>query len=192
MCTPGPARIVYTKKGIPDVASMSGRWHLMNDTRYYIGIGDGASLVYGLSLLYPEAAAGIVCIGGHVCDHLLQKAVPAPMPAWLYEAPGEMLQYLAGKCNQAELICEDQQSCTYANKINPLMQVTYWKQQPAMDSCWMQTLYNNLFKKIRRINTGKHGDIDSQMPMGTYGHLAGGLYAKDFTGVYTWRYDGQI
>lgn len=163
MCTSGSARITYTPKGIPDFLSMSQRWHLMNDTRYYIGIGDGASVVYGLSLLYPEAVAGMVCIGGQVCGDLLHKAVTAPMPAWLYQAPEELLHFLVTKDNEAEFICEDQEKCIYENKLNHLMRVTSWRQKPVLDSCWMEKVYVDFFKTIRRINTGMHGDIDARM-----------------------------
>lgn len=163
MCTPGSARITLTEKGIPDFASMPNRWHLMNDTRYYIGIGDGASMVYGLCLLHPEAAAGIACIGGEVCTDLFQKAVPAPMPARLYGAPEDMFDFLAVKGNQAEPVRACNESCVYVNKINPLMSVTCWMQPPVLNRCWMEELYESFFSKIRRINTGMHGDIDSRM-----------------------------
>lgn len=112
MCEPDDYVFETDSNGIPLLKCMLNRWHLMNDTRYYIGIGKGAEAACELALAAPTDVAAVACIGADESKLPLEKLKEIGMP----------YQLLAGT------------------------------DFPFAD------FYQDFFKKIRRLNTGKFGD----------------------------------
>lgn len=161
ICNPDSLVLKFNEQGIPDFASMVGQWHLMNDTYYYIGIDEGASIVYELALKRPTEAAGIVCMGGNISEKSFTQVIQAPMPGWLLDAPGEMEEYLITQANQAEFVYETDGIKCYQNPINPLQSVHVSSgNSRKIDSAGFTDIYSNFLKKIRRTNTGANGNIE--------------------------------
>lgn len=79
--------------GIPTHEAMMSVWHPMNDTRYLIGLGSGASMACTLAACTARNIAGILSVGGHLCEAARRKALWAPMAAYLVDCSREALNY---------------------------------------------------------------------------------------------------
>lgn len=64
MCEPDDYVFETDANGIPLLSCMLNRWHLMNDTRYYVGIGEGAQAACRMALEAPREVAAVCCICG--------------------------------------------------------------------------------------------------------------------------------
>ena len=69
-----------SREGIPTLASMLRFWHAMNDVRYVIGLGTGASYALRLAAEQPAWWAGLCAFGGSLPP---ETRSIAPMPTWL-------------------------------------------------------------------------------------------------------------
>lgn len=61
MCEPEGYFFACDDNGIPLLECMLNRWHLMNDTRYYVGIGEGAKAACTMALEAPKEVAAVLC-----------------------------------------------------------------------------------------------------------------------------------
>ena len=150
--------------GIPTYEYMMSTWHPMNDTKYLIGIGSGADMACSLAASYPENVAAVLCVNGDLKDEVLKKAVFAPMPISLVNCSEKTRDYFI-KANEAELVDENEYRRIYKNKINPLQCIVEDKVNKNLTSELIEDVWNKIFKKVRRTNTGLHGDIQARMDM---------------------------
>ena len=63
MCEPDDYVFETNEIGIPLLKCMLNRWHLMNDTRYYIGIGKACKAACTMARMAPIEVTAVCCIG---------------------------------------------------------------------------------------------------------------------------------
>lgn len=162
MIRPDDKPFEFGPNGIPTYESMMSTWHPMNDTKYLIGIGSGANLACTLAANYPENIAAVLCINPTISDMPTGKAIFAPMPVHLVNCPDKIRDYFIN-ANEAELA--EQKDCIsiYENKINPLQRVIDDRLNKELTPALLESVWNGLFKKVRRTNTGAHGDCEPRM-----------------------------
>lgn len=154
----------FRPDGIPTFESMMSTWHPMNDTKYIIGIGSGADLAVTLAATYPENIAAILCVNPTQSDIAYDKASYAPMPVHLVNCSDKIREYFI-KANEAEQAEESETHTLYVNKVNPLQCVIDDKANKELTAELLDRVWNELFKRLRRTNTGAHGDIQPRMDM---------------------------
>ncbi len=126
-------------------------WHPMADVRYAAGYGSGASMVCTLAALRPELLAGIYADGAALSHATVQKAVHAPMPAYLSNCTPETTAYFM-QANAAE---PTESAGQFQNPINPSQCVILSKTQ----SVPLITVYDTLFSRVRRPASSPLGDV---------------------------------
>jgi len=134
----------------------------MNDTKYLIGIGSGADLACTLAAYYPENIAAVLCINPTITELPTDKATYAPMPARLVNCPDKIRDYFI-KANEAESVEQGNNIGIYENKLNPLQRVIDDRAGKELTPELLESAWNELFKKVRRTNTGAHGDCEPRM-----------------------------
>lgn len=157
MDKPDNAPVPVNEMGIPTVGAMLSTWHLMHDTRYFIGIGAGASMVHALAAKHPESIAGLLTIGGSLAKEAENLSVCAPVPAYLVRPDTKTAAYYI-RCNKAECVLSDHAEDVYINKENPCQCVVQDKTETQFTQTLLFHVWDTLFSKIRRTNTGSHGD----------------------------------
>lgn len=168
--------MTFNHLGIPTLESMLSAWHLMFDTRYLCGIGEGASMAYTFAACKPDAVAGLFGIGGSLSEMALKQAVKVPMHAVLVGAESKVQEYFV-EANEAKEIEEARayigeegnaavdnatQWISYANSANPLQSVTVSEQSLEVTEELLQYMWQQHFAKVRRMNTGAHGDVTAR------------------------------
>lgn len=108
--------------GIPTHEAMMSVWHPMNDTRYLIGLGSGASMACTLAACTARNIAGILSVGGHLCEAARRKALWAPMAAYLVDCSREALNYFR-IVNEASPAGEEGEAAVYCDKRNPARRI---------------------------------------------------------------------
>ncbi len=149
--------------GIPTLASMLSTWHPMNDTKYLLGIGGGADMALTLAAARPDNIAAVLAAGGSLCPQAFAQAVLAPMPLWLSGADEDTAAYFC-RANGAALTAGTPEKTVYENAVNPLQRVCVLQGAPAMDSQLLRDAWENLYRPVRRSNTGAHGDAEPRIP----------------------------
>lgn len=162
MTKPDDKPYEFRPDGIPTFESMMSTWHPMNDTKYLIGIGSGADLACTLAACYPENIAAVLCINPVTNDIALEKACYAPMPIRLVNCSEKIRDYFI-KANEAELLEHKDGIAIYANKANPLQCIIYDKASKELTAKLLDTVWNEMFRNVRRTNTGAHGDCEPRM-----------------------------
>lgn len=159
--------MTFNHLGIPTLESMLSAWHLMFDTRYLCGIGEGASMAYTFAVCKPDAVAGLFGIGGSLSEAAIKQSVKAPMHAVLLGADKGVSEYFV-EANGAEAVdgeevsgCELQWNY-YRNPINKLQSITVSEQSTPVTEELLQYMWQQHFAKVRRMNTGAHGDVTAR------------------------------
>lgn len=159
--------MTFNHLGIPTLESMLSAWHLMFDTRYLCGIGEGASMAYTFAACKPDAVAGLFGIGGSLSEAAIKQSVKAPMHAVLLGADKGVSEYFV-EANGAEAVdgeevsgCELQWNY-YRNPINKLQSITVSEQSTPVTEELLQYMWQQHFAKVRRMNTGAHGDVTAR------------------------------
>jgi poly(3-hydroxybutyrate) depolymerase len=151
-------------QGIPSYEMMMSMWHPMNDTKYVIGFGAGASMAYTLAACKPDNLAAIWGIGGTLSDKALDTALWEVMPVYLSDADLRVADYF----KKANAVSEEADSDGYyKNKTNPFQCVKV--ADVKMDITQIATVWKELFSRVRRPNTGAHGDIEPRMVLSEVG-----------------------
>lgn len=110
--------------GIPTLKSMLSTWHPMNDVKYLVGVGTGASMAFTLAARYPDNIAAVLTIGGKLDAAMLGKAVYSPIPISIVNGGARALDYFI-KANDAVNCDENANRSVYRNKKNPLQCVVF-------------------------------------------------------------------
>ena len=150
--------------GIPTYEMMMTNWHIMNDVKYFVGIGSGASMAYSLAACAPDHIAAIWGIGGELAKEALYKSLTSAVPAFLEDAGPEAVQYFK-EINEVETLPE--QDGYYRNHTNPLQCV---KINPGTgDLTGIEVIWKELFSKVRKTNTGAHGECETRLNLNEVG-----------------------
>jgi poly(3-hydroxybutyrate) depolymerase len=163
MTKPDDAPLQVNEVGIPSLEAMLGTWHLMNDTRYVLGIRGGADMALTLAACRPETIAAVLAVSGRLRPQAFARAVYAPMPLWLLDSDADTAAYFC-RANQAALVSDTPDKITYENAQNPLQRVCVLKAAPPVTSELLADAWTNLFRQVRRTNTGAYGDAEPRMP----------------------------
>lgn len=145
--------------GIPTFEAMMSTWHPMNDTKYLVGTGTGASMAYTLAACCPDNIAAVLAVGGELDTAALEKAVYSPMPISIVRGRQVDLNYFI-KTNYAEKTDENACRTVYKNRTNPLQCVVLDHTGNELGSGLIMKVWDRMFSKVRRPNTGAHGDCE--------------------------------
>lgn len=153
--------------GIPTYQAMISTWHPMMDTRYLIGIGDGAKMALTLAACVPEQVTAVLSLGGVLCEAARQRAVEAVMPVCLLGSDKRTENYF-NVVNETESVLREGQWDVWRNRVNPLQCVMTAESQP-FTAKLLEDVWTRLFSKVRRTNTGAHGDCEPRMDFAAAG-----------------------
>lgn len=155
---------VQTYFGIPTLESMLASWHLMNDTRYLIGIGEkGAAMALAMAACRPMNVAAVMTIGGSLPEVGEDKAVYSPVPVWLCGADAQTVSYFIS-ANGARKESETRWACPG----RPLQSVELHP-EAELTPVFLNRVWEELFQKVRRTNTGRCGNVAHRTDIGKYG-----------------------
>lgn len=152
--------------GIPTLEAMSNAWHPMNDAKYLIGTGSGAHMALTFAACAPQQLAGVWSIGGVLCPDARARALPAPMPVVLHGSDRETQAHFVS-VNRAERIDHghDSSHLVYANAANPLQRVVCDPSDGRFSGEALHTVWDEVFSRVRRTNTGAYGDVEPRMDL---------------------------
>lgn len=143
----------------PQGPSDRDTFHPMHYARYYMGIGEGASMVNTLAALDTRDIAGIATVGGEFKREAALKAITAVTPALILNGDKKAEKYFVASC-RAFLEKEEENTRTYRCTYNPAQYVI------AKDGNYtnlseevFKMAWDELFSKVRRPNTSEYGDI---------------------------------
>lgn len=155
--------------GIPMFEALTDQWHLMDDTKYIIGIDSGASMLYTLIALNPDQIAAACLVGGSLPDKSRQGAFHSPVASYLINAAPEGIEFICNEVNHTRILRQEGQHDIYTSPINAAETVIVNKAAVTFDAECMSDVWNKLFKCTRRTNTGAHGDTGPRMNFATVG-----------------------
>lgn len=147
--------------GIPTHEAMMSVWHPMNDTRYLIGLGSGASMACTLAACTARNIAGILSVGGHLCEAARRKALWAPMAAYLVDCSREALNYFR-IVNEASPAGEEGDAAVYCDRRNPARRILQEKGGRGTGEL-IADAWKLLFSRVRRPDTDAYGDMEPRM-----------------------------
>lgn len=150
--------------GIPTHEAMMSVWHPMNDTRYLIGLGSGASMACTLAACAPRNLAGILTVGGHLSREARSRALWAPMAAYLVDCGQETLNYFR-VVDEASPTGEEAGMAIYSDPKNPARRILFEKGRRGIGEL-MADAWNLLFSRVRRPDTDAFGDMEPRMDFG--------------------------
>lgn len=155
---------VQTYFGIPTLESMLASWHLMNDTRYLIGIGEkGAAMALTMAACQPANVAAVMAIGGSLPADIEERAVYSPVPVWLCGADARTVSYFIS-ANGARKVYETAWACP----TKPL-QCVELHPEAELTAAFLNRVWEELFRKVRRTNTGRCGNVVHRTMIEKYG-----------------------
>ena len=147
--------------GIPTTEAMLMTWHPMNDTKYVVGIGEGASFALTLAARAPANIAAVLAEGGMIRSD--ERAMSA-VPVCLVHAEMDTLSYF--RSVNGDSLTETRAGFTvYADKDFPLRQTLVPLHKDRIDAGLLRGVIENLFMPVRRPNTSVNGDVEASMCM---------------------------
>jgi len=159
MIKPDDSPVETNEQGIPTLKAMLTTWHPMNDTKYVVGVGTGASLAYTLAACFPENIAAVLAVGGELVFTVLEKAVYSPVPISIAAGEKNTVDYFV-KANRAFLTDDNDNRTVYRNGVNPSQCVVVDKINRKLNKELILKAWDEMFSKVRRINTCVHGDCE--------------------------------
>ncbi|GEM_PF-287463 len=164
--------------GIPELSEMLRQWTVRNDCKCLLGVDGGAAMAYAFAATRPSDIAAVCGIGGGIPENAVSQAGHVPVTAELYGASEETVRYFCTAC-QAEMAERKAPAATdenvsreavdevlYINPVNACAYVADVKSAGSFAEI-LARVYDRTFSKVRRINTGKGGD------MGRHSDLSG-------------------
>jgi len=139
--------------------AMQNIWHPMNDTKYLIGIGSGASMACTLAAKIPNAIAAVLILGGELTPSVAASASGAPVPAYIVNGGGDIVNYFI-QANQADETYSKPDRKVYRSAINPVQCVISQNGCCGLNADIILAAWNDLFKRTRRPNTDPYGDVE--------------------------------
>lgn len=155
---------VQTYFGIPTLESMLESWHLMNDTRYLIGIGvQGAAMALSMAACRPANVAAVLAMGGSLPEESERKAAYSPVPVWLCGSDERTVSYFI-EANGAQKVGDAEWACP----ARPLQRVEVHPEAKC-EPGFLNRVWEEMFQKVRRTNTGRCGNVVHRSDIGQYG-----------------------
>lgn len=149
--------------GIPTHEAMMSVWHPMHDVRYLIGTGSGASMACTLAACVARGIAGILAVGGGLCEKARRRSVGVPVAAYLVNCDSGTRNYFRVVNETAEPITEGDIQL-YANKRNAGRCVLVEQGERGLEELFTDA-WNRLFGKVRRPDTDVYGDPEPRMDL---------------------------
>ena len=150
-----------THRGMPPtIAEMLDTWHPMNDAKYLIGIGTGASMTLTMAACHPQFIAAVLAVGGVLSENVLKHAISAPVATYLCNDDETAFEYFI-KTNDATEKSANEYSCPY----NPVQKVIKDATVRKLDGELVNMVWDNVFRLTRRTYTGDYGDLEPRLDM---------------------------
>lgn len=149
--------------GIPTHEAMMSVWHPMHDVRYLIGTGSGASMACTLAACVARGIAGILAVGGGLCEKARRRSVGVPVAAYLVNCDSGTRNYFRVVNETAEPITEGDIQL-YANKRNAGRCVLVEQGERGLEELFTDA-WNRLFGRVRRPDTDVYGDPEPRMDL---------------------------
>lgn len=133
-----------------------GVWHCMPNCRYFLGIGEGGSMLHTLAAVAPVGVAGIFTVGGKIAPKAIEGCIGSPVSAMCVEADTDAVEFLK-KLNRTDVMNEAGAFST----LNPAQFVKTMDVAPAKDLASLITCgWENVFSQVYRSNASELGDMD--------------------------------
>lgn len=158
---PDNMRMQTNEVGIPTVESMMNFWHPMNDTRYFVGLGSGASAVATLAARAPAHVTAILIQKGDLLA--TTDLTNSPVPACLLDPDPRTKTYFL-HANGNDKVTESDGFTVYESKCNP-WQKTWVKEKADLTDDLMRWVWRYVFAPVRRTNTSVWGDVEPAMDL---------------------------
>lgn len=151
--------------GIPTTEAMLATWHPMNDTKYVVGIGGGASFALTLGACAPANVAAILTEGG---KPLLPERANSPVPICLIKGDPDTVAYFR-QVNGMD-VTEESAGFTVTHAAhNPWQMTMLPVRKDRIDAGLLRSVCEHLFLPVRRTNTCPNGDVEPSMNMDAVG-----------------------
>ncbi|MBP5304516.1 MAG: hypothetical protein J6Z02_01570 [Lachnospiraceae bacterium] len=145
--------------GIPELSEMLRQWHLMALMRYMIGVDkEGSSMAYAYAAVNPAEVSAVCGFGGELSKNAKENAKFVSTTALLTKAGKEAVDYFV-KANGCTKKDENPDRIIHINETNPYSYVVEGLKEEADIRSLIRKIYDMTFSKVRRINTGKIGDM---------------------------------
>lgn len=148
--------------GIPTLEMMNAAWHPMNDVRYLMGFGSGASMALAMAAWKPQTVAAVLALGGSLPEGINEPKTDSAVPVWLAGANGDTLTYFI-RANETARVSENVWACRH----NPL-QCVMRRTEKALSAALTQEVWEKLFSVTRRTNTGRYGNVEPRSNLEKY------------------------
>ena len=152
--------------GIPTKDAMMSTWHPMNDTKYLIGIEDGADFALTMAMCTPANIAAILVDGGVPKNGL--PRVDSAMPICLINARDDVINYFRGVNGEGCESVYDGFKVSFPD-YNPYQLTATPIKEVHFDAKLIDWVWNNIFVRVRRTNTCENGDIEPSMDIKNIG-----------------------
>jgi len=146
--------------GIPTLEAMTSTYHPMNDTKYVIGLGSGASAAVTLAACAPANIAAILAEGGELLQ--TNGLTNSPVPACVLSPRANVAAYFR-HANGDDLHEEMDGFETFAASRNPLQRTFLSSPGKTMTAQTVRWAYEHVFAPVRRTNTCVDGDVEPSM-----------------------------
>ena len=142
----------------------NGKWSIMNDVHYLIGLGSGAGMALEFTAVHPETTAAVALIGGTTLPETCSNDSVA-MPSILYNCSDTIVSYYKS-INKSDLETPlGALSTVFTNDINPyhkVINITDYRINRLTESV-IREIWFDLFYTVRRINTCGEGNISHRI-----------------------------
>lgn len=160
MTKPDDEPLARNEIGIPTAEAMTSTWHPMNDTKYLIGVGSGATAALTLASCMPANVAAVLAQGGSLPQGA--ERAESPVPVCLFDASDGAVSYFRrvnGDDRQTRL--DGYTVCSAAR--HPWQMTVLPPVGAELDALAMRWVWERLFAPVRRTNTCPHGDVEPSM-----------------------------
>ncbi len=174
--------------GIPTYEAMMSVWHPMYDSRYVIGLGNGAHMACTLAACRPENIAAVVALGGRLCEAARQRAVGAPMPVCLTDSDRATSNYFR-VANETGSVKRQGAWLVSRNRANQGQCVMTREDKTDFTGELFLDVWDRVMRRTRRTNTSVYGDIEPRLDLGQAGfeyYLDDTRLAEDKKKPHTW------
>ena len=151
--------------GIPTTEAMMATWHPMNDTKYVIGVGSGASFALALAMTSPANIAAVLAEGGQAPSGDFAES---SVPVCLVDAPREAVEYFR-RVNGDEYQWEMAGFTIWSSKTKPWLRTMVPLRKDRIDAGLIHSVWEHLFSLVRRTNTCPDGDVEPSMNLARVG-----------------------
>ncbi len=139
---------------------IDGKWRVMNDVHYIIGIDSGAGMALEFTAIHPETIAAVALIGGTALPQTCINFKTA-MPAILFNCSDTIVSFYKNLNKSESETPLGALGTIYFNDINPYHKVINFTDESInkITDTVTNKIWFDLFYTVRRINTCEKGNI---------------------------------